>query len=167
MDGAGAPLTWIAPLPSHGEELAARAIGRGADARVARVFGETCVLLRALAPSQTLDDPAPVHVYWSADLSTWRPALPVDEEAPLLDYDLLSDGGSLWLAGVEPGPPAVARIWRLDQRDGVWTELAERVELSSAAALVRLLSSSFGAPRPKLVLAGEGETARLVELPAR
>jgi len=166
-DGLGEAVTWIAPVNEGGAKLEGRRIGHGGDARVARFGEEYCLLVRALTPSQTLADAAPVHVYWSGDLRTWQPSLPVDEESPLVDYDLLADSGSLWLVGVVPGPTPVARLWRLDARDGVWALQPFEVELPSVSARVRLLASAFGVPRPKLVLPAEEGRSRVIALPAR
>ncbi len=131
---------------------------------VATLGDESCCLVRALTEFQTLDDAAPVHIYWSGDLATWQPALPLDEETPLHDYDLLADGNALWLAGVVESPRPVVKVWRLDARDARWTELPMSVELDSADARVRLLSSAVGAPFPKIVLPSATGTARVVPL---
>jgi hypothetical protein len=164
IGASGDSLTWCAPVPEEGGKLRAGRVGNGADARVARFGGEHVCVLRALTPSETLDDAAPLHVYWSGDLSTWRPSMPVDEETPLLDYDLLAEAGFLWLVGVAPGPPPAVRAWRLADRDGPWREQPIAVKLEDARVPVRLLPSTVGVPRPKLVLPGAGATAQLVPL---
>ncbi len=165
--GSSDAVTWIAALPAEGTTLAASRIGNGADARVAQFGNEHVCLVRALTPSQRLDDAAPIHIYWSGDLTTWQPALPLDEETPLVDYDLLADSGSLWVVGVTPGAISVVCLWRLEMRDGIWKEQPIDVELPDARTRVRLIGSTVGLPYPKLVIPAADGTARVVPLVAK
>jgi hypothetical protein len=178
IEGDREPLTWAAPVPAAGESLLANPIGNGADARLAELGGDHVCLVRALDPRQSLEEGAPIHVYWSKDLATWQPALPIDEETKVADYDVLADLGSLWVAAVVPEPPPadptstaptkpIVRVWRLPSRDDVWQMQSIRFEVDSPTVQVRLLSSSFGAPVPKLVLREGRGTERVIDLPVQ
>ncbi len=171
-DDSGEPITWIAPVPAAsskptpGETLEGTRIALGADARVVRMGDLWCCCVRQLTPAQTIDDSAPVAVYWSRDLATWRFGLPVDVETPLVDYDVAIDAGTVWLAGVAADRPAV-RLWRLTAPQSPWEERSLDLALPYPGASLHLLASTWGAPVPKIIVPGPDETLRVVpiELP--
>ncbi len=147
-----AGITWIAEARVDDRSLSARRIGQGVDPRIARHGSDFVCAVRNLRQNQTLTQAAPICLYRSPDLHTWAPMTEDVPNAAFHDYDLLADGGTLWLLGVADEDGPAARLFKLDARTGQWVAASSAVEVPSSSTKVQLLPSpATDGARPAVV----------------
>ncbi|HVP10668.1 MAG TPA: hypothetical protein VMV94_05700 [Phycisphaerae bacterium] len=159
-----AGLTWIAKAEPDGRALNGLAIGDGVDPRIVRHGSGFVCAVRALRENQTLLDAAPVVLYRSDDLRAWTPMAATGLTASFHDYDMVSSGGTLWIAGVSGDTEPKNVLFSYDATTGAWKLQGRSSGTAARQAGVHLLpAAGAGEARPNLVC-HEGSTLKKTEL---
>jgi|GEM_PF-5470640 len=154
-DHVGAGVTWIAEARVDNRAVHAQLIAEGVDPRIVRYGNGFVFAVRELKRHQTLRDAGPVRLYHTSDLQQWSLIDQTNDAPVLYNYDLLSAGGRLWLAGVivEDDEKPAAHLYSFDFGGRAWAPLGAEVEVPSRRSLVQLLPPTGDSPEPSVAFA--------------
>ncbi len=156
--------TWIAEVKVTNRILSGRRICDGIDPRIVRHGSGFVCAVRKLRENQTLLDAAPVELYRSADLQTWTLLGQAAPRTAFYDYDLLSDGNTLWVLGVAGEGKPLGQLFKYTDRDNKWVRSDTRFDVTSKHTVVQFMPASATPNSPLSAVYNASRSFRRVQI---